>query len=57
MVGATERDEEARGAFRERPRSVDPERLLFVDESSTNVAFTPGLRQSAQGREGSREGA
>ena len=43
-MGATERDEQARAAFRERlRRSIDPERLVFVDESSTNVALTPRL--------------
>ena len=40
-LGATERDEEARSAFRERLRGVDPKRLIFVDESSTNIALTP----------------
>jgi transposase len=40
-LGATERDEQERAAFRERLRGVDAERLLFVDESSTNVALTP----------------
>jgi hypothetical protein len=40
-LGATERDEQARAAFRERLRSVDGSRLIFVDESSTNVALTP----------------
>jgi transposase len=40
-VVATERDERARDSFRERLRGVDPERLRFVDESSTNVALTP----------------
>ncbi len=40
-LAATERDEEARSAFGERLRGVDPKRLVFVDESSTNVALTP----------------
>jgi transposase len=40
-VVATERDEEARNSFRERLRGVDPGRLRFVDESSTNIALTP----------------
>jgi transposase len=48
-LGATERDEEARGAFRERLRGVDPERLLFVDESSTNVALTPRYARAPKG--------
>jgi transposase len=38
---ATERDEQARTSFRERLEGVDPERLRFVDESSTNIALTP----------------
>ena len=38
---ATERDEHKRSAFRERLKGVDPKRLIFVDESSTNVALTP----------------
>ena len=47
--GATERDEEARSAFTERLRSVDPKRLVFVDESSTNIAFTPRYARSPRG--------
>ena len=39
--GATERDEQASSAFRERLKSVDASRLVLVDESSTNVALTP----------------
>jgi transposase-like protein len=35
-VVATERDERARGSFRERLRGIDPELLRFVEESSTN---------------------
>ncbi|HZC84287.1 MAG TPA: IS630 family transposase [Rubrobacter sp.] len=48
-MGATERDEEARGAFRERLRGVDPKRLLFVDESSTNVAMVPRYARAPKG--------
>jgi transposase len=48
-LGATERDEEARSAFRERLRSVDPKRLVFVDESSTNVALTPRYGRAPKG--------
>jgi transposase len=49
-LGATERDEEARSAFRERLRSVDPKRLVFVDESSTNVALTPRYGRAPKGK-------
>jgi transposase len=48
-LGATERNEEKRSAFRERLRSVDPERLVFVDESSTNVALTPRYARAPKG--------
>ena len=48
-LGASERDEEARSAFRERLRSVDPKRLTFVDESSTNVALTPRYARAPRG--------
>jgi transposase len=48
-LGATERDEEARGAFRERLRGVDSKRLIFVDESSTNVALTPRYARAPKG--------
>jgi len=37
---ATERDERARSSFRERLRGIDPGRLRFVDECSTNIALT-----------------
>ena len=48
-LGATERDEEARSAFRERLRGIDPERLVFVDESSTNIALTPRYARAPKG--------
>ena len=40
-LAATERNEEKRSAFRERLRGVDSERLLLVEESSTNIAMVP----------------
>ena len=49
-LGATERDEEARSAFLERLSGVDPERLLFVDESSTNIALIPRYARAPKGR-------
>jgi len=48
-LGATELDEEARSAFRERLRGVDPKRLIFVDESSTNIALTPRYARASRG--------
>ena len=46
---ATERDDEKRRAFRERLGGVDAERLIFVDESSTNVALTPRYARAPKG--------
>jgi transposase len=51
-LGATERDEEKRSAWRERLRSVDPSRLVFVDECSTFRCHGPKVRQSPKRREG-----
>ena len=48
-LAATEREEEARSAFQERLRGVDPKRLIFVDESSTNVALTPRYARAPRG--------
>jgi transposase len=49
-LGASERDEEARSAWRERLRSVDPRRLVFVDECSTNVALVPRYARAPRGQ-------
>ena len=46
---ATERDEDKRKAWRERLRSVDPRRLVFVDESSTNIALTTRYARAPKG--------
>jgi transposase len=48
-VVATERDEHKRSAFRQRLKGVDPKRLLFVDESSTNIALTPRYGRAPKG--------
>jgi transposase len=39
-LAASERDEEARKAWREAVAVLDPEQLVFVDESGTNIALT-----------------
>jgi transposase len=52
-LGATERDEEERSAFRERLKGVDPRRPLFVDESSTNVALTTRYARAPKGERAS----
>jgi transposase len=48
-VVATERDERKRSAYRQRLKGVDPKRLLFVDESSTNIALTPRYGRAPKG--------
>jgi integrase/transposase len=47
---ASERDEQARGTWRERLKGIDPERLVFVDECSTNVAMVPRYARSPKGQ-------
>lgn len=49
-LAATERDEEARSTFKKRLREVDPKRLVFVDESSTNIALTPRYARAPKGQ-------
>ena len=46
---AAERDEEARSAWRERVRSLDPQRLVFVDECGTHVGLVPLRARAPRG--------
>jgi len=39
-LAASERDEQARHAWREAAAQLDPEQFVFVDESGTNIALT-----------------
>jgi transposase len=39
-LAASERDEEARAAWRAAAAQLDPEQLVFVDESGTNISLT-----------------
>jgi hypothetical protein len=48
-LGASERDEEERSAWRERLSGVDPKRLVFVDECSTNVRMVPLRARASKG--------
>jgi transposase len=48
-LGAAERDEEARGAWRRHLGGVDPRRFVFVDESSTNVRMVPIRARAPKG--------
>ena len=40
-MGASERDQRARSVFRARVRFLDPRKLVFVDESGTNITLAP----------------
>ncbi len=48
-VGASERDEEARNAWRERVGELDPRKLIFVDECGTNIALAPLRARAPRG--------
>jgi len=48
-VGAAERDEQARAAWRERVAGVDPGRLVFVDECGANVGLAPLRARAPKG--------
>ena len=41
LLGATERDEQERSAFREYVRSIVSERFIFLDECLTNISLSP----------------
>ncbi len=48
-MGATERDEKERSAWRDRVRSIDSKKLLFVDECGTNISLTPVYARAPKG--------
>ena len=48
-MAASERDEEARAAWRERVAALDPERLVFVDECGSNVGLAPLRARAPKG--------
>jgi transposase len=49
-VGATERDEEARSAWRGRvSKKLDPSKLVFVDECGTNIGLAPLRARAPRG--------
>jgi hypothetical protein len=47
---AAERDEAARGAWRERMADVDPAAVIFVDETSTPITLTPQRARAPRGQ-------
>jgi len=48
-LSATERDEDARAAWRERVAGIDPTRLVFVDECGTHTSLTRRRARAACG--------
>jgi transposase len=48
-LAAAERDEGKRRAWRETLSGVDPGRLVFVDESSTNISLAPRYARAPKG--------
>ncbi len=48
-MGASERDEEARSAWRSRVAALDPGRLVFVDECGSNVGLAPLRARAPKG--------
>ncbi len=48
-MAASERDEEARAAWRERVAHLDPERLVFVEECGSNVGLAPLRARAPKG--------
>src|SRR4051794_6173542 len=50
VLFATERDESVRAAWRTQIQTLDPEQLVFVDESGTNLAMTPRFGRAKRGQ-------
>ncbi len=48
-MGASERDEQARSVWRDRVKLLDPKKLVFVDESGTNIALAPLYARAPKG--------
>jgi DDE superfamily endonuclease len=48
-VGASERDEKERSAWRSRLSKLDPHKLVFVDESGTNISLTTLYARAPKG--------
>jgi transposase len=49
-LGATERREEERASYREQVKPLEANRLVFVDESGSNIALTPLYARAPQGQ-------
>ena len=49
-LGASERDEAARAAYREQIKQLDAKRIVVVDECGSNIALTPLYARAPKGR-------
>src|SRR5262245_19627603 len=49
-MGASERDQEARTAFRERQKALDANKLVVIDECGSNIALTPLYARAPKGK-------
>lgn len=49
-LSASERDEAARAAWRERAAPVDPARFVWVDETGSHIALTPTHARAPRGK-------
>jgi transposase len=48
-IGATERNEEERAAWREKASSLPTDALVFIDETGSNIALTPLYARALKG--------
>src|SRR5205809_8116519 len=48
-MGATERNEEARAAWREHLKQLDARQLVVIDECGSNIALTPLYARAPKG--------
>ena len=49
-MSASERDEAARAAWRERAKAVDPSRWVWIDEAGSHLGFTPRSSRAPRGQ-------
>ena len=49
-MGASERNEEARAAWREQSKQLDAKQLVVIDECGSNISLTPLYARAPQGQ-------
>jgi hypothetical protein len=49
-LGASERDEAARAAYREHIKQLDAKQIVVVDECGSNIALTPLYARAPKGK-------